>query len=120
VRALRCGCGRRLEGGDDAELFGRVPDHPRGAHPVVAFGEEQVLAFVTHAFRYERATAHEGARVPADEGLGTEPRLTAARVHPGRPQRWGRDASGEPEEPVPKGSRRACGRGPGAGGASIR
>jgi hypothetical protein len=62
--------------------LGRVLDHLGGAHPALAFGEEQVLALVAHAFELERATPHEGARVP-DEGLGTEPRWAAARVHPG-------------------------------------
>ncbi len=67
MRAPRCGCGRRPEGGDDAELFGRLVDHLRGAHPAAAFGEEQVLALVAHAFQFQRA------EVP-NEGLGTGPR----------------------------------------------
>jgi hypothetical protein len=29
---------------------------------------------MAHAFELERATPHEGTKVPADEGLGTEPR----------------------------------------------
>jgi predicted small metal-binding protein len=73
VRALRCGCGRHLEGGDDEELFGRVLAHLRDAHPALAFAEEQIVALVAHAFELESAAPHEGAKEP-DEGLGTEPR----------------------------------------------
>ena len=68
VRALRCGCGRRLEGGDDVELSGRVATPLRGAHPAAALDDEQVLALVAHAFELERAASHPGGDVPADEG----------------------------------------------------
>jgi hypothetical protein len=56
---------------------GVAPGHEQLGHePPMTFGEErEVLALVAHdAFELERATPHEGTKVPADEGLGTEPR----------------------------------------------
>ena len=46
----------------------------------MAFGEEQqILAPVAHdAFELERATPHEGTKVP-DEGLGSAPPATGVR-----------------------------------------
>ena len=72
VRALRCGCGRRLEAGDDEELFGEVAKHLRREHPATAVEDVQVRAFVTHAYKLEHAAPYAGGEGP-DEGFGPEP-----------------------------------------------
>ena len=72
VRALRCGCGRRLEAGDDEELVGRVTGHLRHEHPSNALDEGGVRAFVSHAYTLERATPYADGEGP-DEEFGPEP-----------------------------------------------
>ena len=72
VRALRCGCGRRLEAGDDEELFGRVSGHLRREHPSSALGERGVRAFVSHAYTLEQAAPYADGEGP-DEEFGSEP-----------------------------------------------
>ena len=72
VRALRCGCGRRLEAGNDEELFGEVSKHLRREHPATAMKDGQVRAFVSHAYKLEHASPYAGGEGP-DEEFGPEP-----------------------------------------------
>jgi hypothetical protein len=73
MRALRCGCGRRLEAEDDGELLGRVLAHMRTKHPEVSLGEERVRGFVSHAYEFEYAEIYAGAGVDEEEEFGPEP-----------------------------------------------
>jgi hypothetical protein len=95
VRELRCGCGRHLEGGDDAEMFGRVLDHLRGAHPTLVFGTSRLWPSWPTRLRV-------GARQPArgHQGAGREARH---RTPLGR-------RTDPPEGQVPVGVRAARGR----------
>lgn len=72
VKALRCGCGRKLEAGNDEELFGRVSNHLRREHPSTALEDGQVRAFVSHAYTLERSAPYAGGEGP-DEEFGPEP-----------------------------------------------
>ena len=72
VKALRCGCGRRLEAKDDEELFGRMLEHLRGEHPAAAFGDGQVRSSVAHSYKLEYAAPYAGGAGP-DEEFGPEP-----------------------------------------------
>lgn len=72
VRALRCGCGRRLEALNDEELFGEVSSHLRRKHPATAVEDGQVRAFVNHAYALDHAAPYADGEGP-DEEFGPEP-----------------------------------------------
>lgn len=72
VKALRCGCGRRLEAEDDEGLLGRTREHLRGEHPAAALEEAQLRAFVAHSFKLEYAAPYAVGDEP-DEEFGPEP-----------------------------------------------
>ena len=73
MRALRCGCGRRLEAEDDGELLGRVLAHMRTKHPEVSLGEERARRFVARAYEFEYAEIYAGAGTDEEEEFGPEP-----------------------------------------------
>ena len=72
VKALRCGCGRRLEGGNKQELFGEVSKHLRREHRAMVVDDGQVRAFVNHAYSLEHAAPYADGEGP-DEEFGPEP-----------------------------------------------
>ncbi len=73
MRALLCGCGRRLVAADENGLCEKVSYHLKTEHPVMDIDQAQVRQIVaTHSYCYEYAEVYAGAAEP-DEEFGLEP-----------------------------------------------
>lgn len=73
MRALLCGCGRRLVAADENELCEKVRDHLKREHPVTDVDEARAREIVAaHSYCYEYAEVYAGVAEP-DEEFGPEP-----------------------------------------------
>lgn len=73
VKALLCGCGRRLEGEEDEKLCERISTHLRRDHRTAHVDREVVRGMVLlRAYRIEYAAIYENGSGP-DEEFGLEP-----------------------------------------------
>ena len=72
MRALRCGCGRRLEAAGDEGLLALVREHFGREHAEASLGEERLRGMVAHAFALEYASVYGDGEGP-DEEFGPEP-----------------------------------------------
>ncbi len=71
MRALLCGCHRRLAAADEDELREKVRDHLRREHPIMDVDEARVREIVA-VHSYEYAEVYVGVAEP-DEEFGPEP-----------------------------------------------
>lgn len=73
MKALLCGCGRRLEGEEDENLCERVSAHLLHDHRTAHVDREVVRGMVvSRAYKIEYATVYANGSGP-DEEFGPEP-----------------------------------------------
>lgn len=73
MRALLCGCGRRLVAADEDRLCKEVRDHLKEEHSVMDVDQAKVREMVAaHSYCYKYAEVYAGVAEP-DEEFGPEP-----------------------------------------------